>query len=196
LRFYIKKQFGDKMELYTQAEILKQLNKYSRKEITKQAFYDRVKRGQVKIHYKPKSKKKFYKLHEVAKVYGIKIGEIESNTPVAVKENKEIFTSENLDELNQLLNEADTPMVRVSIIDTFWAGKIKEAKYKEAIRELIPLHEAVGVVQVATTNFKTKMYEIPQQMKAHFPDMGIEMVDELHKMIDKAFYEFSKTSLQ
>ena len=184
------------MDLLTQTELLVEINRYTDKPITKQAFYKRVTKGQVPIHYKPKSKKKFYKLHEVARVYGIKIGEIESNTPVAVKEDEEIFTSENLDELNKLLKEADTPMIKVSIIDTFWSGKIKEAKYKEAIRELIPMHEAVGVVQVATTNFKTKMYEIPQQMKAHFPDMSIEMVDELHKMIDKAFYEFSKTSLQ
>jgi len=184
------------MELLTQIEVLKRLNKYSKKNITRQAFYDRAKKGQIKIYYKSKSKKKFYKLHEVAKVYGIKIDEIDSSTPSDIKNNEDLFNPENLNELNKLLEDADTPMIKVSIIDTFWAGKIKEAKYKETIRELIPMHEALGVIQVGITNFKTKMYEIPHQIKARYPDMSEDMMNDLHSMIDKAFYEFSKTSIE
>jgi hypothetical protein len=184
------------MELLTQVEVLEKLNKYTKKPITKQAFYKRVKSGLVKFHYKTNSKKKFYKLHEVAKAYNIKLNEIEDSTPEEIKEDEDIFTPENLEQLNKLLKDADTPMVKVSIIDTFWAGKIKEAKYKEQIRELIPMHEALGVIQVGITNFKTKMYEIPHQLKARFPDATAEMIDELHVMIDNAFYEFSKTSIR
>jgi len=184
------------MELLTQAEVIVELNKYSKKNITKQAFYKRATKGQIKIHYKQNSKKKFYRLDEVAKVYGIKINEIESSTPEDIKEDEDLFSPENLEQLNKLLKEADTPMIKVSVIDTFWAGKIKELKYKENSRELIPMHEALGVIQVGVTNFKTKMYEIPHQLKAQFPDASTKMIDSLHEMIDKAFYEFSKTSIQ
>ncbi|HIP50446.1 MAG TPA: hypothetical protein EYG94_00030 [Campylobacterales bacterium] len=184
------------MELLTQTEVLGELNKYSKKNITKQAFYKRVVKGQIKIHYKPKSKKKFYRLDEVANVYGIKISEIESSTPQDIKEDEDLYSPKNLEQLNTLLKSADTPMIKVSVIDTFWAGKIKELKYKENSRELIPMHEALGVIQVGVSNFKTKMYEIPHQFKAQFPDATVEMMNELHMMIDKAFYEFSKTSIR
>ena len=184
------------MNLLTQTEVLREINKYSKKLITKQAFYDRAKKGQIKIHYKPKSKKKFYKLDEVARVYGIKIDEIETITAPDIKEDEDLFSPENLEQLNKLLKDADTPMIKVSVIDTFWAGKIKELKYKENSRELIPMEEALGVIQVGVTNFKTKMYEIPHQLKAQFPDATDDMIDELHLMIDKAFYEFSKTSIR
>lgn len=184
------------MGLLTQSQVIEELGNYATLKITQSSFSKRVKRGQIKFHYKPNSKKKFYKLHEVAKVYDIKIHEIESSTSSDIKEDEDIFTSENLEQLNTLLKDADTPMTRVSIIDTFWAGKIKEAKYKEAIRQLIPMEEALGVIQVGVTNFKTKMYEIPHQLKAQFPDATTDMIDELHTMIDKAFYEFSKTSIR
>ena len=184
------------MELLTQLQVIKELNKYKYKIITKQAFYDRVKKGQIKIHYKSISKKKFYKLGEVAKVYGIKIGEIDSTTPRDVKNDEELYNPKNLEQLNKLLQDTDTPMIEVSVIDTFWAGKIKELKYKENNRELIPMHEALGVMQIAITNFKSKMYEIPHQLKAQYPDASSDMIDELHLMIDKAFYEFSKASIQ
>ena len=184
------------MELLTQTEVLLEINKYSDKTITKQAFYKRATKGQIKIHYKPKSKKKFYKLDEVARVYGIKINEIETVTPIDIKKDEDLFSPENLVELNTLLKDADTPMIKVSVIDSFWAGKIKELKYKENSRELIPMEEALGVIQVGVTNFKTKMYEIPHQLKAQFPDATTDMIDELHLMIDKAFYEFSKTSIR
>jgi len=72
------------MDLLTQTEILKELNTYSSSSITRSSFTKRVKRGQIKFHYKTNSKKKFYKLYEVAKVYGIKISEIESVTPVEI----------------------------------------------------------------------------------------------------------------
>ena len=184
------------MELLTQAEVIVELNKYSDKTITKQAFYKRVTKGQIKIHYKSKSKKKFYRLDEVARVYGIKIEEIETFTPEDIKDDEDLFSPENLEQLNKLLKEADTPMIKVSVIDTFWAGKIKELKYKENSRELIPMHEALGVMQIAITNFKTKMYEIPHQTKAQYPDVSSDIIDALHLMIDKAFYEFSKASIQ
>lgn len=184
------------MEFLTQTEVINELNKYLEKTITKQAFYKRAKKGQIKIHYKLKSKKKFYKLDEVARVYGIKINEIDSSTPKEIKEDEDLFSPENLEQLNKLLKEADTPMIKVSVIDTFWAGKIKELKYKENNRELIPMHEALGIIQIAITNFKTKMYEIPHQLKAQFPDATDVMIDELHLKIDKAFYEFSKASIQ
>ena len=184
------------MELLTQTQVINELNKYSTKAITKQAFYKRATKGQIKIHYKAKSKKKFYKLDEVAMVYGIKINEIETITPIDIKNDEDLFSPENLDQLNILLKSADTPMIKVSVIDTFWAGKIKELKYKENSRELIPMHEALGVIQIAITNFKTKMYEIPHQLKAQFPDASDVMIDELHLKIDKAFYEFSKASIQ
>ncbi len=73
------------MELLTQTEVLKELNKYSKYEITRSSFTKRVKKGQIPIHYKPTSKKKFYKLNEVAKIYNIKISDIEANTPTKVK---------------------------------------------------------------------------------------------------------------
>jgi len=184
------------MELLTQVEILKELNSYSKTLITRSSLGKRVKRGQIKFYYKDNTKKKFYKLDEVARVYGIKINEIESSTPTNIKKDEDLFNPENLGELNKLLKEADTPMIKVSVIDTFWAGKIKELKYKENSRELIPMHEALGVIQIAITNFKTKMYEIPHQLKAQFPDASDVMIDELHLKIDKAFYEFSKASIQ
>jgi hypothetical protein len=184
------------MDLLTQTEVLKEINEYSKKTITKQAFYDRTKKGQIKIHYKAKSKKKFYKLNEVAKVYGIKIGEIESHTSVKIKSDETIFTSTYKEELTLLLKEVDTPVQKVAVIKDFWDGKLKELKHKEAKRELIPMHEALGVMQIAITNFKTKMYEIPHQLKAQYPDASSDMIDELHLMIDKAFYEFSKASIQ
>jgi len=183
------------VELLSQAEILRELNKYSKKIITKQAFYDRVKKGQIKVYYKPSSKRKFYKLNEVAKIYNIKIEDIEKATPQEVKADSSIYTPENLAELNKFLEDADAPMVKVQIIDTFWAGKIKETKYKEQIGELIKKEEALYIMQVAVSNFKTKMYEIPHLLKARFPDSSVELIDELHKMIDTAFDEFTKTKL-
>ena len=183
------------MELLTQTQVLKELNRYTAKTITKQAFYDRVKKGQIPVHYKPNSKRKFYKLREVAKVYNIRLNDIEKATPSDIKEDKSLYTPENIAELNRFLEDADSPMVKVQIIDTFWAGKIKETKYKEQVRELIKKDEALYVMQVAVSNFKTKMYEIPHLIKARFPDSSVELIDELHRMIDTAFDEFTKTKL-
>jgi len=95
-----------------------------------------------------------------------------------------------------LLKEVDTPVQKVAVIKDFWDGKLKKLKYKEAERELIPMHEARGVIEVGVTNFKTKMYEIPHQYKARFPELTDEMIDELHKMIDVAFYELSRATIQ
>jgi len=184
------------MELLTQSQIIEELLKYSSLKITQSSFSKRVKKGQIKFHYKPNSKKKFYKLDEVARVYGIRINEIESSTPSSIKEDETIFTSSYKEELNLLLKEVDTPIQKVAVIKDFWDGKLKRLKYKEAERELIPMHEALGVMQVSITNFKSKMYEIPHQLKAQYPDATTDMIDELHLMIDKAFYEFSKASIQ
>ena len=80
------------MELLTQVQVIEELAKESSLKITQSSFSKRVKKGHIKFHYKPNSKKKFYKLHEVAKVYGIKIGEIESSTPVIIKNDETIYT--------------------------------------------------------------------------------------------------------
>jgi len=184
------------MNLLTQTDILEQLNNYLTTAITQSSFSKRVKKGHIKFYYKSNTKRKFYKLDEVAKVYGIKIGEIEASTPPNVKRNVTIFTSSHKEELNILLKDLNTPIQKVSAIKYFWDGKLKELKYKEAERELIPMHEAIGVMQVAITNFKSKMYEIPHQLKSQFPEASIDMVDSLHQMIDKAFYEFSKAKIK
>jgi len=184
------------MNLLTQTEVLKELNSYLTTPITQSSFSKKVKKGQIPFHYKSKSNKKFYKFNEVAEIYNLKIKEIESSTPKNIKNTKKLYTTENLTELRTLLNSANTPMNKVSIIDTFWAGKIKELKYKEANRELIPMYEAQSVIEVGVTNFKTKMYEIPHQLKARFPDASNDLINNLHSMIDNAFDEFSKAKIQ
>ena len=184
------------MSLLTQNDILEELNNYSTTTITQSAFSKRVKKGLIKFHYKTNSRKKFYKLDEVANAYGIKISEIETITPTKIKSDETIFNHSNKKELNLLMKDLDTPLQKVSLIKDFWDGKLKELKYKEAEREVIPMHEALGVIQIAITNFKTKMYEIPHQLKAQFPDASSSMIDELHLKIDKAFYEFSKAKIK
>jgi len=183
---------GDIMKLLTQVEVLKEINIFSKTLITRSSFTKRVKKGQIKFHYKTNSKKKFYKLHEVAKVYGIKIDEIDSSTPSDIKDNEDLFNPENLSELNKLLLDADTPMIKVSVIDTFWAGKIKELKFKQLYREVIPMDEALYVYQITGTRLKSKIYEIAHQVKAQFPEASDDLIDFLHLKIDKAFDEFTK----
>lgn len=184
------------MNLLSQTDILKKLNNYSTTAITQSAFSKRVKKGQIKFYYKSNSKKKFYKLDEVSKVYGINIKDINSSTPINIKNDTTLFTPNHKEELNLLLKDLDTPIQKVSAIKDFWDGKLKELKYKEAEREVIPMHEALGVMQVAVTNFKSKMYEIPHQLKAQHPDLSTDIANELHSMIDKAFYEFSKAEIR
>jgi len=182
-------------DLLTQKEVLKKLNKYSSHKITKQAFYARVKRGVIKYHKKITSPKKFYRFDEVARAYEINFREIEQ-TPQKIKEDNKLYTPTNIYELNNFLKEANTPKMKVDVINSYWNGKIKEAKYKEIMSGLIPIDEATEVLEIANTFLKDKMYKIPKELKAKCPNLSEEMMMSIKIMIDKAFYELSKHKIQ
>ena len=178
------------MKLLTQTELLNELNKYVSYKITKQAFYDRVRRGQIKIHYKSTSKKKFYKFHEVCKIYNINIDVVENNTPNQIRDNKDLYNSENLSELNTLLSEATSSLQRVTIIKHYWNAKTKEREYYNLIDSLIPKKEALEVFEIGIRNLEKEFKKIPLNTL----NMSIEMAEYIKTETNKAFQAFIQTT--
>ena len=181
----------------TQAETLRELNKYAKSEITRSSFSKRVKKGQIRAYYKANSKKKFYKLNEVAKIYNVKIESISSITPNAIKENARIYNSSNINELNSLLLETENPLQRVQIIKNFWNAKIKEARYREVEKNLIPLKEANAVFECGILNFRELFKTIPNDFKSKFPNrVSNEMVEFIGEYMNEAFKELEKMKIK
>jgi hypothetical protein len=153
-------------------------------DVKKSTMHDRAAKGT--LNYYQTSKSKFYKYEDVLREFGF------YTQPTPPKENV-IYDDEDMAELGRLLNETPlSPTQRIDITKNFWAAKQNWIKYKKEIGDVIPMSEAMSVIEVGVTNFKTKMYSIPQKIKSLYPYIKTDAINTLHLQIDEAFAEFHR----
>lgn len=170
------------IKLYTQAEILRML-KSDGHSVDKKTMYDRAKKGT--LNYYETAKGKFYKYDEVLREFGL------IDEPSPPKQNID-YDDKDLQELSDLLHEeALTSVQKIAVTKDFWAAKQNWVKYKREIGDVVPMDEAMSIIEVGVTNFKTKMYSIPQKVKSLYPYIKIDAIDTMHSLIDESFTEFN-----
>lgn len=96
---------------------------------------------------------------------------------------------EELLELQELLKTTRTAPQKVSVEKGFWEAKDKKMKYLLTRGDVVPVEVFQEAVEVGVSNFKTKMYTIPNRFKTLYPHVSTEAVDRLHAFIDEAFEE-------
>ena len=128
--------------------------------------------------------KYFYDPHEIAKYFGL------------IKDNKKDIDTSILNDddlaLHEILQDVDMPMDRIKIEKEFWSGRKVKTQYLKDVGAVIPIDEALEVIETGVINFKTKMYNIPQKLKSLYPKISKEELDRLHELIDESFDEFNK----
>ena len=104
--------------------------------------------------------------------------------PKKVVDDPAIYNEESVEELNQLIAEAQSPSQKVQIIKDFWMGKISRQKFLQAEGELIPVADAKAVVEKIFTPFNKALDDLPVNLKAHFPEVSTEAVEWLIEYIN------------
>jgi len=87
--------------------------------------------------------------------------EVIKKTPVEIKQDKEVFNNQNVDELAELLLDVEKPALKVAIIKEYWAGKLNELKFLKEKGKLIEKDEVEREYYEAALITKEKFLNIP-----------------------------------
>jgi transcriptional regulator with XRE-family HTH domain len=98
-------------------------------------------------------------------------------------------------ELNELIKLGKTAVHKIQIKDAFIESKKKENEFKKDLGVLIELEEAEALIELVSSNMKTKMYNVPHLLKSKYSKITKEQADYIYSLIDTAFGEFNKFGL-
>ncbi len=89
---------------------------------------------------------------------------------------EEVHTTENLGELDLLLEDVQSPGQKVQITKDFWAGKIQKQRYLAEKKELIPVNEAKAVIEMLFHPISRNLDNLHIDLKARYPDVSVEAI--------------------
>ncbi len=89
---------------------------------------------------------------------------------------EEVRTTENLGELDLLLEDVQSPGQKVQITKDFWAGKIQKQRYLAEKKELIPVNEAKAVIEMLFHPISRNLDNLHIDLKARYPDVSVEAI--------------------
>lgn len=100
-------------------------------------------------------------------------------SPPNEDETAELFTANNIEELQELLDLEMSPSKKIDMMDKFWSYKIRQQKFMELEGELITISDAKAVINQVFAPISTALDSTPMQLKATFNDIPIEAVEWL-----------------
>ena len=119
----------------------------------------------------------------------------ETITPTNIQDDKEIYNNETKDELEVLLETAQSSSQKVQIIKDFWVGKINKQKFMVEDSQLLSVADAKAAIESVFTPINAKLDELPIMLKSHFNEVSLEamrwLADEINQIkIDSQSAEF------
>jgi len=111
---------------------------------------------------------------------------INQYTDKEIKES-DLFTSSNIEELDEYLKDAKNANSRVQIIKDYWIGKLNEQKYLENDKKLIPRDVIVKDIQRILKAFRDKTLALPTKMTSALVSQNDKKI--IAKIIEDFIYE-------
>jgi transcriptional regulator with XRE-family HTH domain len=99
-----------------------------------------------------------------------------------------VVTEKNLDELNRLLEQTETPAQYVQVMKDFWAAKINEFKYEVEQGKYYPKEEIDKKAEKIIIAAKNKALALPTKLAPQL--IAIDDVNEIQDTLGKAIYDF------
>jgi len=90
--------------------------------------------------------------------------EVIKKTPAEIKQDKEVFNEQSVDEFAELLLDVDKPALKVAIIKEYWAGKLNELKFLKEKGKLIEKDEVEREFYEIALMVKEKLLNIPMRV--------------------------------
>lgn len=107
----------------------------------------------------------------------------------ATKENNidpNIYNTENIEELDNLLADIQNPSQRVQVMKDYWTSRINRQKFLKEEGEIIYINEAKAAVEEIFNPLNKFLDDLPMQLKSHNQDVSIEAMqwlsDEINRM--------------
>jgi len=104
---------------------------------------------------------------------------IEDFTDADIENDKNLYTNENLKELEEYLREAKSVSQKVQIIKDYWTGKINKQKYLEGEKQLIPMLDVKKAIDLLLTPLNHYLNDQANNLKNHFPEVPTEVIEWL-----------------
>ena len=111
---------------------------------------------------------------------------IQKATKKGIKETREVYNDENIEELERLVELIDSPKQKVDTIDVFWRGKTNKIKHYQLVGELIPIGEAQYTIEKILSPLNRYLNDQPSTIMSHFPDTDPLMLKWLSEENDRA----------
>jgi len=99
-----------------------------------------------------------------------------------------VVTEENLEELNKLLEQTETPAQYVQVMKDFWAAKINEFKYEVEQGKFYPKEIIDKKAEKIITAAKNKALALPVKLAPQL--VIIDDVNEMQNALEKTMREF------
>lgn len=170
-------------QLKTQIEVI-ELLLLDGKEIKPNYFSKLVKEGRLPTHKKRGSPKKFYYYSEI-KPHFIENSLSEETIKKEIPET--INTTENNEELEIILQDAQTAVQKVQIIKDFWTGKINQQKYEVEKGLYYSKEEINKKAEYVLMASRNKFLSIPSKVAPSL--VGLETIQEAEAILSDAIYE-------
>ena len=171
-------------QLKTQIEVI-ELLLLDGKEIKPNYFSKLVKEGRLPTHKKRGSPKKFYYYSEIKPHF------IENSLSEEIIKKETlpdmVNTTENNDELELILQEAQTAVQKVQIIKDFWTGKINQQKYEVEKGLYYTKEEINKKAEYVLMSSRNKFLSMPSKIAPSL--IGLETIAEAEAIISEAVYE-------
>jgi predicted transcriptional regulator len=119
---------------------------------------------------------------------GIKdFNDISVSTNKKIKTNSDLYNLTNLEELEVLLENANTGNQKVQIIKDFWTGKINKQKFLENEKQLIKKEQITKDIQRILKAFRDKTLAIPLKISSDL--LGLKTKREIAGVVESYMYE-------
>lgn len=177
----------NKEQLKTQKDIIKLLE-LDGKEIKPNYFSKLVKQGRIPCHTKRGSPKKFYYYSEIKPHFV----ENSPSEEIIIKDEvfKEVDNTYNNQELEIILQEAQTSVQKVQVIKDFWMGKINQHKFEVEKGRYYLKEEVDKKAEYVIVSAKNKFLGMPSKVAPLL--IGIKNIEEAELIVSEAIYEILK----
>ncbi len=155
------------MTLVSQSQLAKELNvsrQYINRLVKKGIFAECLEGKKLRLECAKKAYEASRKIFtrdakfEQAKQEAIK------KTPQAIKQDRELFNAQNVEELAELLVDVFNPSQKVQIIKEYWAGKLNEIKFLKESGKLVEKSEVENELYEVALAIREKLLNIPMRV--------------------------------